>query len=40
MIDPATQINIKYVENILIQAKKIHELRNELIKTMGEDNVR
>jgi len=40
MSDPATQINIKYVENILIQAKKIHELRNELIKTMGEDNVR
>lgn len=38
--DPATQIDIKYVKNILIQAKKIHETRNELLEKFGEDDVK
>lgn len=38
--DPATQIDVKYVKNILIQAKAMHEMRNELIAKYGEDNVK
>lgn len=37
--DPATQINIKYVESILAQAKAIHEMKLELIEKWGVDNV-
>jgi 2-dehydro-3-deoxyphosphooctonate aldolase (KDO 8-P synthase) len=38
--DPATQLDIKYMKNILIQAKAIHEMRNEMILKLGEDNVK
>lgn len=38
--DPATQLDIKYVKNILIQAKALHNTRNELIELTGEDNVK
>ncbi len=37
--DANTVLDIKYLENILSQAKAIHELRLELIKQYGEDNV-
>jgi len=37
--DPATQINIKYIETILKQAKRIHDLALELSEEHGEDNV-
>jgi 2-dehydro-3-deoxyphosphooctonate aldolase (KDO 8-P synthase) len=37
--DPATQLNIKYVEKILVQAQAIHEARAELIAKLGEDDV-
>ncbi|WP_127717842.1 3-deoxy-8-phosphooctulonate synthase [Halobacteriovorax sp. HLS] len=38
--DPATQIDFKYVERILRQAKAIHELRSELFEKYGEDDVK
>tara|TARA_B100002051_G_C16710865_1_gene626604 strand:+ start:496 stop:1380 length:885 start_codon:yes stop_codon:yes gene_type:complete len=37
--DSNTVLDIKYLELILSQAKAIHELRKELIRTYGEDNV-
>ena len=37
--DPNTQLDIQYLENILVQAKKIHESRLELAQICGEDNV-
>jgi len=37
--DPATQLNIKYLKKILLQAMKIHELRNALVREFGEDNI-
>ncbi len=37
--DSNTVLNIKYLELILSQAKAIHELKQNLIKTYGEDNV-
>jgi 2-dehydro-3-deoxyphosphooctonate aldolase (KDO 8-P synthase) len=37
--DPATQVNIKYVDKILRQVKAIHELRCELVEKYGEDDV-
>ena len=37
--DSNTVLNIKYLELILSQAKAIHELKKELIRTYGEDNV-
>ncbi len=37
--DANTVLDIKYLENILFQAKKIHELRLELFSKLGPDNV-
>ena len=37
--DPNTVLDIQYLEKILKQAKEIHELRLEQVKTYGEDNV-
>jgi 2-dehydro-3-deoxyphosphooctonate aldolase (KDO 8-P synthase) len=37
--DANTVLDIKYLENILIQAKRIHETRLELLEKLGEDNV-
>ena len=37
--DANTVLDIKYLENILFQAKKIHELRLELHRKLGPDNV-
>ena len=37
--DANTVLDIKYLENILFQAKKIHELRLELLSELGPDNV-
>lgn len=38
--DPATQIDIKYVEKILRQAKAIHELNISLSSELGEDDAK
>lgn len=37
--DANTVLDIKYLENVLFQAKKIHELRLELLSKLGPDNV-
>jgi 2-dehydro-3-deoxyphosphooctonate aldolase (KDO 8-P synthase) len=37
--DPNTVLDIKYLKNILIQAKMTHEFRSRLIQTLGEDRV-
>jgi len=37
--DANTVLDIKYLENILIQAKVIHQTRLELLEKFGEDNV-
>ena len=37
--DPNTVLDLKYLENVLSQAKKVHELSQDLIKTFGENNV-
>lgn len=37
--DANTVLNLKYLENILGQAKAVHELRLELLEQHGEDNV-
>ena len=37
--DPATQINIKYVESVVAQAKEIHALRRDLKSRWGPDDV-
>tara|TARA_A100001015_G_C14997558_1_gene716858 strand:+ start:672 stop:1433 length:762 start_codon:yes stop_codon:yes gene_type:complete len=37
--DANTVLDIKYLKNILFQAKKIHELRLELLSKLGPDNV-
>jgi len=37
--DANTVLDIKYLENILIQAKVIHETRLALLERLGEDNV-
>ena len=37
--DANTVLDIKYLENILFQAKKIHELRLELLNKLGPDNI-
>ena len=37
--DANTVLDIKYLENILHQSKKIHNLRLELKKELGPDNV-
>lgn len=37
--DANTVLDIKYLENILGQAKSVHEMRLELLEKYGEDNV-
>jgi len=37
--DPNTVINVKYIKKVLVQAIKIHQLRLELIKELGADEV-
>ncbi len=37
--DANTVLDIKYLENILYQAKKVHEIRMNLFKELGPDNV-
>jgi len=37
--DANTVLDIKYLENILFQAKKVHELRLELLHELGEDKI-
>jgi 2-dehydro-3-deoxyphosphooctonate aldolase (KDO 8-P synthase) len=37
--DPNTVLDIKYLKNILIQAKMTHEFRSKLIESLGEDRV-
>jgi len=37
--DANTVLNLKYLENILSQAKIVHEMRLELLDKFGEDNV-
>jgi 2-dehydro-3-deoxyphosphooctonate aldolase (KDO 8-P synthase) len=37
--DANTVLDIKYLENILSQAKRVHEVRLELLDKFGEDNV-
>jgi 2-dehydro-3-deoxyphosphooctonate aldolase (KDO 8-P synthase) len=39
MSDTNTVLDIKYLENILVQAKAVHELRLELLDKYGEDHV-
>jgi len=36
--DANTVLDIQYLENILGQAKAIHEMRLELLEKYGEDN--
>ena len=38
--DPATQLDLKYVERVLAQANAIHEKRLELKSSWGEDDVK
>jgi 2-dehydro-3-deoxyphosphooctonate aldolase (KDO 8-P synthase) len=35
-----TVLDIKYLENILIQAKRIHEISLELMDKLGEDYIK
>ena len=37
--DANTVLDIKYLENVLYQAKKVHEMRLELYNELGPDNV-
>ena len=37
--DANTVLDIKYLENVLYQAKKVHEMRLELFNELGPDNV-
>ena len=37
--DSNTVLDIKYLENVLYQAKKVHEMRLELFNELGPDNV-
>ncbi|NQV57731.1 MAG: 3-deoxy-8-phosphooctulonate synthase [Rhodospirillales bacterium] len=37
--DPNTQLDIRYLENILAQAKAIHDVRLEQLEKWGEDSV-
>jgi 2-dehydro-3-deoxyphosphooctonate aldolase (KDO 8-P synthase) len=39
MSDANTVLDIQYLENILGQAKAVHEMRLELLDKYGEDNV-
>ena len=37
--DSNTVLDLKYLENILYQAKKLHQLRTEILNKLGDDNV-
>jgi len=37
--DANTVLDLKYLENVLYQAKVMHETRMELLDKLGEDNV-
>ena len=37
--DSNTVLDIKYLENILYQAKRIHSLRIDLLNKLGPDNI-
>ena len=37
--DSNTVLDIKYLENVLYQAKKVHEIRLELMNELGPDNI-
>ena len=37
--DPATQLHLKYLEKVLAQAKAIHALKAEMVRTWGEDDM-
>ena len=37
--DANTVLDIKYLENILYQAKKVHETRLDLLEELGPDNI-
>jgi len=37
--DPNTQLDIRYLKNILAQAKAMHAARQELLEEWGEDRV-
>jgi len=37
--DGALQLNLKYLKNMLSQAKELHEIRLDMIERYGEDNV-
>ena len=37
--DSNTVLDLKYLENILYQAKKLHQLRIEILNKLGDDNV-
>ena len=37
--DANTVLDIKYLENILLQAKIVHKVRLQILKKFGEDNV-
>ena len=39
MSDANTVLDLRYLENILIQAKIAHEMRLEILEKLGEDNV-
>ena len=37
--DANTVLDVKYLENVLYQAKRVHEIRLELFKELGPDNI-
>ena len=37
--DSNTVLDLKYLENILYQAKRLHQLRIEILNKLGDDNV-
>ena len=37
--DPNTVLDIRYLENILLQAMTVHKTRLEILERFGEDNV-
>ncbi len=40
MSDANTQLDIKYLEKVLVQAKSVHEIRIQLFNKLGEDDVK
>lgn len=39
LCDSATQLHLKHVEKLLLQATAVHELRAELVEKLGDDDV-